>query len=68
MFELLAFLGFVGLPELAIILVIMLVLFGNRLPSIMRSLGQSITEFKKGIREEANGGDKGETVITHERD
>lgn len=24
-------------------------LFGNRLPSVMRSLGQSITEFKKGF-------------------
>lgn len=24
-------------------------LFGNRLPNVMRSLGQSITEFKKGL-------------------
>lgn len=24
-------------------------LFGNRLPAVMRSLGQSITEFKKGL-------------------
>jgi sec-independent protein translocase protein TatA len=27
------------------------VLFGNRLPSVMRSLGQGIVEFKKGMSE-----------------
>jgi sec-independent protein translocase protein TatA len=32
-----------------IILVIALLLFGNRLPSVMRSLGRGVTEFKKGI-------------------
>lgn len=35
--------------DLLIILVIVLVLFGNRLPSVMRSLGQGVTEFKKGV-------------------
>jgi Sec-independent protein translocase protein TatA len=29
-----------------------LLLFGNRLPSVMRSLGVGITEFKKGIKGE----------------
>ncbi len=59
----------VGLPELAIVLVVLLVLFGNRLPNVMRSLGQSITEFKKGIREdEASEDKKSETVITHDAD
>lgn len=38
-------------PELIVILVVMLLLFGNRLPGLMRSMGQSVTEFKKGIRE-----------------
>ena len=28
-----------------------LLLFGNRLPSVMRSLGKSVSEFKKGMRE-----------------
>jgi sec-independent protein translocase protein TatA len=32
-----------------IILVFALLLFGNRLPSVMRSLGQGIVEFKKGL-------------------
>lgn len=40
-----------GLTELLIFLVIVLVLFGKRLPGTMRALGQSITEFKKGTRD-----------------
>jgi sec-independent protein translocase protein TatA len=41
-----------GTPELIILAVIILLLFGSRLPSVMRSLGMSVTEFKKGIRDE----------------
>lgn len=29
--------------------IIALLLFGNRLPGVMRSLGQGVTEFKKGL-------------------
>lgn len=29
--------------------VIAVLLFGNRLPSVMRSLGRSVVEFKKGV-------------------
>ena len=36
--------------ELIIIAAIALLLFGNRLPSAMRSVGRSIVEFKKGIK------------------
>jgi len=32
-----------------LLLVVVLLLFGNRLPSVMRSLGRGVTEFKKGI-------------------
>ena len=39
-----------GPIELVIVGVIVLVLFGNRLPSVMRSLGQGVVEFKKGLR------------------
>jgi len=42
--------GGVGLPELLIIGAIVLLLFGKRLPSVMRSLGTSIVEFKKGVK------------------
>jgi sec-independent protein translocase protein TatA len=41
----------VGWPELLIFAVIVLLLFGSRLPGVMRSLGSSITEFKKGTRD-----------------
>ena len=42
-----------GLPELLIILVIVLILFGtSKLPQIGSGLGQAIRDFKKGIREE----------------
>lgn len=33
-----------------IILAVLLLLFGNRLPSVMRSLGQGVVEFKKGLQ------------------
>jgi sec-independent protein translocase protein TatA len=45
----LAFLGSIGGPEMLAIAVVSLLIFGNRLPSVMRSLGKSVTEFKKGI-------------------
>jgi len=35
--------------ELLVIGAVMLLLFGNRLPSVMRSLGKSVVEFKKGV-------------------
>jgi sec-independent protein translocase protein TatA len=41
----------VGLPELLIVLVVVLLLFGNRLPSAARSMGRSLVEFKKGMSE-----------------
>jgi sec-independent protein translocase protein TatA len=43
-----------GLWELLIVGVIVLLLFGSRLPSVMRSLGSSVVEFKKGINEADN--------------
>ena len=46
-------LGFMmpGIPELMIIMVIVLLLFGGtKLPSLMRNLGRSAVEFKKGVQ------------------
>jgi sec-independent protein translocase protein TatA len=37
--------------KLLLALVILLLLFSNRLPSLARSLGQSVTEFKRGFKE-----------------
>jgi sec-independent protein translocase protein TatA len=48
----LAFLQNIGFPELLVILLIVLLLFGAaRLPEIARSLGKSIQVFKKGVKE-----------------
>ena len=39
--------GSMGIPEIIIVLVIILLLFGaNRLPGLARGLGKSIREFK----------------------
>jgi sec-independent protein translocase protein TatA len=44
-----AFFQNLGTTELLIVAFVSLLMFGNRLPSVMRSLGKSVTEFKKGI-------------------
>ena len=43
-----------GIPggwEWIVILVVVLLLFGHRLPGMARSLGSGITEFKRGLKE-----------------
>lgn len=48
-----ALLGYFGMPgplELLIVGIVVLLLFGNRLPSVMRSMGRGIVEFKKGVQ------------------
>ena len=43
--------GNLGFPELVVILLIVLLLFGaKRLPEIAKGLGRSIQEFKKGMK------------------
>jgi sec-independent protein translocase protein TatA len=40
----------IGQWEVIIILVVIFILFGHRLPSVMRSLGRGVVEFKEGMR------------------
>ncbi|MFT4514199.1 MAG: sec-independent protein translocase protein TatA [Planctomycetota bacterium] len=43
-----------GIPhgmELLIVLAVVLLLFGHRLPGMARSLGSGITEFKRGLKD-----------------
>jgi len=39
-----------GTPEIVVIALVGLLVFGNRLPEVGKSLGRSIVEFKKGIQ------------------
>lgn len=43
-----------GGPELIVILVVALLVFGSRLPTVMRSLGGSLNAFKQGLNEVAD--------------
>lgn len=43
--------GLPGGSEWIIILVVALLIFGSRLPTVMRSLGKSVNEFKKGVND-----------------
>lgn len=48
-----------GFWEILIILLVLLLLFGGkRIPELMKGLGQGISNFKKGIKEEDNDLDK----------
>lgn len=50
-----------GTPELLIILVVVLLLFGStRLPKLARSLGQASKEFKTGVSEGAKDDPEGD--------
>lgn len=52
----------VGQTELLVVAGVALLLFGHRLPSVMRSLGRGVVEFKKGVSgvdEEGSDDDSG---------
>lgn len=40
----------IGPVQIIVVLLVVLLLFGSRLPGVARSLGQSIVEFKKGVK------------------
>jgi sec-independent protein translocase protein TatA len=51
-----------GAPELLIVLLVILVLFGGaKLPKLARSMGQAQSEFKRGIKESGTTKDDDET-------
>lgn len=55
--------------EWILILAVVLVLFGNRIPGVARSLGSGINEFKAGLREgEAGEDDKDTSASDNDKD
>lgn len=55
-----------GAPELIIILIVILLLFGGaKLPGLARSLGQAKSEFEKGLRGESGKADPSDKPPTH---
>ncbi len=59
MMTLAQFIRNLGLPEILIILVVLILLFGaKKIPDLARSLGRSLGEFKKG-REEGGRDENG---------
>jgi sec-independent protein translocase protein TatA len=55
----------IGLPEILIILVIVLVVFGpKRLPDLGRSLGSGMREFKDSITGSSNDDEDGPSKLT----
>ena len=58
-----------GMQELLLLAGIGVLLFGRKLPDVARSLGKSVTEFKKGVsglEEEYHSGTGGRTAIEPE--
>lgn len=54
-----------GMPELLLLAVIVLVLFGpKRLPEVGRALGRSIAEFRAGLRGEGEPPDAPSAAVT----
>ena len=54
--------GSIGAPELLILLLVILLVFGGtKLPKLARSMGQAQTEFKRGIKEGHQSSDEDES-------
>ena len=46
-----ALFGSIGYTEVIVILFVLLLVFGTRLPEVAKSLGKALNQFKRGMRE-----------------
>lgn len=46
--------GGIGWQEILLIMAVLLIFFGRRIPEVMRSLGRGVSQFKKGLSEVEN--------------
>ena len=61
--------GPIGLPELILILLVLLLVFGaSRLPEIGKGLGQALSNFKQSVKDGSNEKDKNLGSSAEERD
>lgn len=47
----LGFLGPIGTGEMVFILIVALLMFGGKLPDVAKSLGRSVNQFKRGLKD-----------------
>jgi len=61
--ELITFLGIIGPPQIILIAVIILLLFGGKkIPELMRGLGSGIKEFKDASKDDAESPQTNEKI------
>ncbi len=54
--------GWIGTPEIIIIVLVIVLLFGGRkIPELMRGIGKGVKEFKEGINEGEDKNTKSDT-------
>jgi sec-independent protein translocase protein TatA len=62
--ELLIFLGMIGPWQIIIVVLVIILLFGGRkIPELMRGIGQGIKEFKKATKDENKEGENNKDNI-----
>ncbi len=67
--ELLIILGIPGPWQIILIVLVVLLMFGGRkIPELMKGLGQGMKEFKKATKEEAQGEDEDEEDAETEKE
>jgi sec-independent protein translocase protein TatA len=64
----LAFINGLSPFHLLVVFVIALLLFGNRLPEVARSIGKAINEFKRGMRESNDDTDADSLAAAKDRE